>query len=841
METDLQTLLSSPPLVGREEVLKDLLTHLRASPGPEDPPLLALHGPAGVGKTRLTRVVEREAERQGWKTLRGRAYSVESDIPYASLADAFVPLFREMDSQRITVLSRGGESELRYLFPGIGAPEHAPLPPASDEPEEFRTRLFWTFSGFLRKLAGRDPVLVVLEDLQWADPSSLELLHFLGRNVGEHPVRFLCTYADDYVEADTRLERFLASLLSSGDLRRLRLGPLQATETRDLVASIFDVPEESIQAFSERVHEWTRGNPFFVVETLRSLVESGRLHRHEDTWLGWEVDDLGVSATIRDVLMRRFGRCSSAARDAGEWTAAAGDRISHSLLAVWEELLARPSFEEGHPAAAASVRRRMGLTLFWSGRHDEALEEFDAALERAAEPEARGRIRLAPSVCLQEVGRWEEARTDVEEALARADADDLVALRAAAHRALALLHTWRGPPDAVRHHGARAVELAARSGDRNVEFWGRWALAVLEGMTGHLERMDTQVEEARRIADELRSPVFRLWTDELRLERAYVTGRWEEGLTLGERAVAVARSLEQETLLPRLLVSTALIHLGRDDLERGKVLVDEAWELAVGRRGSRSGADVHTLVPAHIGRVAYHVASEEYDEALRIGEEGLALAEESGYVIWAIHRLLPLMAEAHLLKRDLEGARRIGRRIRTESERMDHALGRAWADACDALVTWLSGDVERGAELLGEAAERLEAIPVVPDAARMRRQLAGRLAELGERDTALDELRRVHEIFLRLGADRELEKTRGQFRELDARPPRPATGPGKGELTGREVEVAGLVAERNSNKAIAKELGISHRTVSTHLSNTYRKLEISSRNELADLVREDRI
>ena len=137
-----------------------------------------------------------------------------------------------------------------------------------------------------------------------------------------------------------------------------------------------------------------------------------------------------------------------------------------------------------------------------------------------------------------------------------------------------------------------------------------------------------------------------------------------------------------------------------------------------------------------------------------------------------------------------------------------------------------------------EAARALEDVPMIGDAARLRRLKAGRLADVGDRKGALEELGRVHGIFLRLGAEVELEKTRGMFRELDARPPRRAPS-GGGILSSRELEIARLVEARKSNKAIARTLGISPRTVSTHLSNIYQKLDISSRGELADMVRSE--
>ncbi|HSR40543.1 MAG TPA: LuxR C-terminal-related transcriptional regulator, partial [Longimicrobiales bacterium] len=100
------------------------------------------------------------------------------------------------------------------------------------------------------------------------------------------------------------------------------------------------------------------------------------------------------------------------------------------------------------------------------------------------------------------------------------------------------------------------------------------------------------------------------------------------------------------------------------------------------------------------------------------------------------------------------------------------------------------------------------------------------------------ELRHVHDVFVRLGAEKELDKARIQFREVGARPPPRYHGSGASVLTDRETEVAALVARGLSNKRVGKELGISPRTVSTHLSNIYQKLEVGSRMELSHLVKE---
>ena len=297
-------------------------------------------------------------------------------------------------------------------------------------------------------------------------------------------------------------------------------------------------------------------------------------------------------------------------------------------------------------------------------------------------------------------------------------------------------------------------------------------MAAMEGLTGNTDEMAAGIAAATALADKLRSPILHLYTAELSIEHAFAKGDWESGIAIGEAAIDEARSLNQWTLLPRLLVWSSLIYLGRGAVERAKTLIDEAWLVSRADDNETGVAlDIHAVVPAHIGRAAYHLTLGETAEAIRVGEAGLAIADRTGYVLWGIHRLLPIVAEAYIRAGELHEAERLGARLRGYSEKAGHDLGLAWADCCDGLIAWLRGDNELGASLLREAAESLEAIPVLPDAARVRRQLAGRLAEIGDTDGALRELRSVHEIFTHLGAAGELQKAREMFGELGAEPP----------------------------------------------------------------------
>ena len=993
--------LGELPMVGRPQALERILAGLGLAKSGKGSTLL-LTGERGSGKTHLARSIQGEAERKGFEIATGRAYRAEAGVPYSLISDAFLPLLRAQPPETLNVLSRGGAPELEYLFPGLaGSPDASPRM-TSESLSEFRTRVLWTFTELLREMARRKPLLVVLEDLQWADPSSLEITHFLARQLAGHPALLLLT-RDDGIAADPDLTEVERSLVSQGVAEVVPLPPLTREESGVLIEKAFGVGEEIAGAFTDRLHAWTQGNPYFLEQTLETLIRSGGLQQKGGTWVGWEIREMELPSTVRDALNTRVNAFPATARTLLELAAILGTRapfaflralsplqegelletldllVGHEVLVeglgedgvvydfcqtlVRETLLAemglararllharvareleehlgskapkyattlafhhleaasgeedgnallflilagqgalerygnheaakylraalqllgeeefagsqppglpagrleilrdlaraltrlgryeeaihywQAAVEEGEEAGlteeVGEFRRRIGIIRSFNGQPFKALHEFDTILaspEGSISPTLVARARLRRGVALEELGRPGEAMEELEGVLAAAlDLDD-PGLLAQAHRALVLLNIWTGQGDRVRGHADQALELARRLGAQSVEFWTYWGLAVYEGLLGNTGPMAELVRKADEAAREMRSPLLSLRSQELAIEQSAATGAWDRGIAMGEQACAVARALSQNTLLPRLLVWTSLIYLGKGEVELARPLIQEAW--AVSGAGKKDPPNIHGAIPAHIGMGHLAMAQGQMDEAIRIARDGLALADRVGYGIWAIHRLLPLLAEAYLWKGDLEEARKVGERLRRDSTPIGHRLGLAWAQACEALVAWQERqDPEEGARLLEEAARGLEEIPMIPDAARLRRLKAGRMADAGDRAGALEELGRVHEIFLRLGAEVELEKTRGMFRELDARPPRKAAA-GEGILSGREMEIAQLVEARKSNKAIAKELDISPRTVSTHLSNIFQKLGLGSRGELADFVR----
>ena len=153
--SDGQRLAGPLPLVGRTRELS-VLEALIEAPDPAAS-LVLVSGEGGVGKSRLVAEFAGRAQTRGWDVVHGRAYPVERGVPYALFADAFLPLLSAMDPDRLTVLSRGGEAELSYLFPALAADREEGADAAGGDPEEFRTRLLWNFAEFLNNFADDVP------------------------------------------------------------------------------------------------------------------------------------------------------------------------------------------------------------------------------------------------------------------------------------------------------------------------------------------------------------------------------------------------------------------------------------------------------------------------------------------------------------------------------------------------------------------------------------------------------------------------------------------------------------------------------------------------------------
>jgi DNA-binding CsgD family transcriptional regulator len=284
------------PLVGRRDELAQLcraVDDARSSRGS----LVLLVGEAGVGKTRLAEEAFLES---GLLILRGHA-TQSGETPYGQIVAALRSYLRRRDSVPIDIGSLTGH--LALLLPELGEPAA----------ESDRPTLFEVVRQAFAAIARRQPIVVFLDDLQWSDNSTLELLPALAGWIDNEPLAILGTYRSDEVPRGHPLRRMRTDLRRAGRLREIQVDPLDEQETTLLVTQALG--RRPGPMLRRTVYDRTQGIPYFVEELATALAESNKLAVAESEIELSTDERIPVPDTIRDaVLLRAEGLSPDAAR-----------------------------------------------------------------------------------------------------------------------------------------------------------------------------------------------------------------------------------------------------------------------------------------------------------------------------------------------------------------------------------------------------------------------------------------------------------------------------------------------------------------------------------------------
>ncbi|WP_422773928.1 helix-turn-helix transcriptional regulator [Plantactinospora sp. WMMC1484] len=525
------TRAASSVLVGRQPelaALRDGLKRVRA----DEPVALLVGGEAGVGKSRLIEEFGRYAAAGGSQLLVGHCLELgEQGLPFAPFAEALRQLLRRDGPAAF----EGYEREFGRLLPELdrlaAAPpgaEHRTAPEgpggAGLSPDPHRGYLFELVAGLFTRLAARCPLVLVIEDLHWADRSTRDLIAFLVRAVRPARVLLVCTYRSDELHRGHPLRPFLGELDRTRGVERIELDRLDREGTGQILADLFGF-EPSDRAI-DTIHDRTQGNPFFVEELAAASDPSGCADLPE---------------TLRDLLLARVDRLPEPAQRVLRIAGAGGTRIAHELLA---EVAGVPEteLEEALRAAVAAqlvvadpdggyefrhalVREAVHEDLL-PGEHARLHARYAAAIEAQPQLVADGRVPA-------ELAHHWYAAHDYPRALtaawAAAEAAGSRFAYAEQGRLLErVLELWQQVPDAEQRLGRDypAVLEATLSATSTAGDYGR-ALALTRAMLAELDGATEPVRTARvRL---LRGRLLRILgksdgVDELREAYHLVTG-----------------------------------------------------------------------------------------------------------------------------------------------------------------------------------------------------------------------------------------------------------------------------------------------------------------------------
>ena len=489
---------AGPVFVGRQRELAELRAGLEDAVGGRGRFFLVV-GEAGIGKTRLAEELAREAAERGGVALWGRCWEGEGAPPYWPWVQVIRALLQGVPAEELRPAVGAGAPYLVPLVPELGE-RFRDLPALSTSPrsEHARFYLFDAVATLLRSAAQRTPLVLVLDDLQWADAPSLLLLQFLAHELRDVRILLLGTYREVEVRQAPAVAEILGALGRDG--HHVPLRGLGEEEVRRFLEET--IGRSPAPVLVRAVHRETEGNPFFVDEIVRLLVAERALERHEDPSPG----RFPVPQGVREAIRRRLAPLPPPAREALALASVVGREFDLAILHRACGLDPEALLETLGPALAREivVREPGGV-----GRYRFAHALIRETLYEELGPAERIRLHGQIGEVLEEVHRTDPtphltalAHHFLEAAPARgADKALVYSTRAGRHAAASLAY------EAAAAHFQSALEVLglARPGDERE----RCELLLARGDVqwksgdgrGARETFQQAAEIARRIGD----------------------------------------------------------------------------------------------------------------------------------------------------------------------------------------------------------------------------------------------------------------------------------------------------------------------------------------------------
>ncbi|HEY2855889.1 MAG TPA: AAA family ATPase [Gemmatimonadaceae bacterium] len=601
-----------PTLVGRDTQIAAVRRVLEQARGGSGRVALIV-GEAGVGKSRLLRAMTDEARAAGFFILQGACFEAERSIPYAPLLDLVRLLASATSPAIVNHVLAPAASDLVAFFPELRLllPESTPNP--SVDPESDRRRLFHVLALAITQLARTQPVFLSLEDVHWSDDATLELVFHLARTHVSQPVVIGLTYRGE--EAGPRLARLVADLERARIVADLPVERLGRDDVGAMLQAIFGSREQLGAEFVHVLHGLTEGNPFFVEETLKSLITAGDLAHTGAGWRARPLERVRVPRTAVEAVRRRLASLSVPARSVASMAAIAGRRFDFDLLRALSNL------DEG--ALLVLVKELIAAQLVVEESADRFA--FRHALTREAiyaELLARERVALHREVAAALEQQHAHELDAVVESLAYHSWESGDWERAADYSARAARHALAlsAPREAVAHLD-RSFAALERSGVRPPTDLYLSRGRAFETL-GEFQRANDDFTTALGRARDASDPRAE-WQALYALGLLWAARDYNRAGEYRREALNVARTLGDESLLARSLNRVGNWHVNREQPHEGLPFHEEALAI-VERIGDRRGiAETVDLIA-----MAHHCAGEQR-EAATYYERSLTLFSES--------------------------------------------------------------------------------------------------------------------------------------------------------------------------------------------------------------------
>lgn len=467
---------------------------------------LLVAGEAGIGKTRFGEAVAEPAASHGFRVLRGGCVRLGSgELPYAPIGEVLRSMAARLDPEVLVAVVADDDLVLGRIAPALRSDGAATI--AAGPTPAARARVFTSLLGMLQRLSELAPVLLVVEDLHWADSASLDSLSFLLRSLHDERVAMLLTFRSDELHRHHPLRPWLGEVERLPTVARLELPPLRDDETRELVAAI--VGGEPPDGLADRIHDRSDGNPFFIEELLASDGLGAR--------------SPGLPPSLRDVLLARVASVPDESQALLGVAAVAGRKVDAALLSAVAGMLpvaVDPAIEacldrrllviddddrdgDGRPSDMLAFRHSLIREVVYDGLVPGERTRLHRAFAESLTVRALSSTSGEPGRWAEIAHHWDAARDDArafETALRAAEeAEHAYAFTAALGQYRRALASWDRVADAEAIAGCDRIELLGRAA----------TAAWLRGGRGQIPLLEAAIAEADARGDAPRGALLR--------------------------------------------------------------------------------------------------------------------------------------------------------------------------------------------------------------------------------------------------------------------------------------------------------------------------------------------
>jgi predicted ATPase len=321
-------------IIGREKQLANAISYWqRAAEGVGQ--VLAITGEPGIGKTRLARELLTLVEVSGGFTCFTECFP-EGDAPYAPIAQ----MIRNVLIQRSGSGNGSGEfsiqvpplvladlitiaPDLKFHFPNIT------LNPALDPAFE-QQRLFESVITLLNEITSKKPFFLIIDDIHWADSGTLALLRYIARRIHKQAVLLLLIYREVELDEERYFNEVLVDLNRERLINRIKLTRLNLTQTGEMLEALFQ--EKVSQSFLEDLFNETEGNPFFIEEVCKALIEEGKVYNENGHWHWTELEQFEIPQSVRLAVQSRVKKLPETAQETLRYAALLGREFEFETL-----------------------------------------------------------------------------------------------------------------------------------------------------------------------------------------------------------------------------------------------------------------------------------------------------------------------------------------------------------------------------------------------------------------------------------------------------------------------------------------------------------------------------